>query len=88
MQDALSLRKAAGGEPVLMLGPGSLVGVQELLQQQPLRLTAVADVAVELLPITRQRLEQLPDSQDLSARLQALIALPGMVVYRSCYSGR
>ena len=82
----LSLRKAAGGEPVLMLGPGSLVGVQELLQQQPLRLTAVADVAVELLPITRQRLEQLPDSQDLSARLQALIALPGLGrVYRSCY---
>ena len=75
----LSLRKAAGGEPVLMLGPGSLVGVQELIQQQPLRLTAVADVAVELLPITRQRLEQLPDSQDLSARLQALIALKDWV---------
>ena len=63
----LSLRKAAG-EPVLMLGPGSLVGVQELIQQQPLRLTAVADVAVELLPITHQRLEQLPDSQDQGCR--------------------
>ena len=46
-----------------MLGPGSLVGVQELIQQQPLRLTAVADVAVELLPITRQRLEQLPTAR-------------------------
>ena len=54
----LSMRPANGGRPVLILGPGSLVGVQELIGQRfPCRLEAVADSAVEVLSISHERLQ-------------------------------
>lgn len=82
----LSLRPASGGDPVLILGPGSLVGVQELMGQQPCRLDAVAETALEVMPISHERLRQLPGSEEFSTSLQALVALPGLGrVYRSRY---
>ena len=75
---------ANGGRPVLILGPGSLVGVQELIGQRPCRLEAVADSAVEVLSISHERLQQLPGSEEFSTSLQALVELPGLGrVYRS-----
>ena len=80
----LSMRPANGGRPVLILGPGSLVGVQELIGQRPCRLEAVADSAVEVLSISHERLQQLPGSEEFSTSLQALVELPGLGrVYRS-----
>lgn len=82
----LSLRPATGGDPVLILGPGALVGVQELIRQQPCQLEAIADTALEVLPISAERLRRLPGSEEFTANLQALVALPGIGrVYRSRY---
>ena len=78
------MRPANGGRPVLILGPGSLVGVQELIGQRPCRLEAVADSAVEVLSISHERLQKLPGSEEFSTSLQALVELPGLGrVYRS-----
>ena len=79
----LSLRPAGDTTPTLMLGPGSLVGVSELIEQQPCRQEAVAETALELLPISRERLRTLLGSGETAAGLQALVALPGLGrVYR------
>lgn len=72
----LSLRAVGTTNPVLVLGPGSLVGVEEVRAQQPCRLEAVAETALEVLEISRGRLNQCEG-------LQALVALPGLGrVYR------
>ena len=84
----LNLRPAAGGEPVVILGPGSLVGLQDLIAQQPCTLEAVAATALEVLPISHERLKRLQGCavDALSSNLQALIALPGLGrLYRSRY---
>lgn len=72
----LSLRAVGTTDPVLILGPGSLVGVEEVKAQQPCRLEAVAETTLEVLEISHGRLNQLEG-------LQALVALPGLGrVYR------
>jgi len=72
----LSLRAVGSADPVLILGPGSLVGVQEVNAQQPCRLEAVAETALEVLEISEERLKELEG-------LQALVALPELGrVYR------
>lgn len=82
----LSLRPASGGDPVLILGPGALVGVQELIDRQPFRLEAIADAALEVLPISAERLRRLAGSEEFASNLEALVAIPGLGrVYRSRY---
>ena len=78
------LRGEEGEEPLLILGPGSLLGVRELLDRQPCRHDAVAASTLEVLPVGRERLLQLLGSAESSGSLQALLALPGLGrVYRS-----
>lgn len=80
----LSLVNPGTSEQLLTLGPGSLIGVQEAIAQQPFRCDAVAMVPMELLPISRVRLRQLVGDAHTADSLQALIALPGLGrVYRT-----
>ena len=79
----LSLCPAGEGPPVMILGPGSLVGVNELAGGQPCRHSAIAETALELLPIPRERILPLLGDAVTAASLQALVALPGLGrVYR------
>jgi nitric-oxide synthase len=67
----LSLRAPGTTDPVLLLGPGSLVGVEEVQAQRPYPLEAIAETALEVLEVSHERLNQLEG-------LQALVALPGL----------
>jgi len=80
----LELRSVDNDEPLLRLGPGSLLAVPEALAQKPLRQSAVAATPLEVLPIGQERLRLLLGSVETSASLQALVALPRLGrVYRS-----
>ncbi|MFM7312085.1 MAG: nitric oxide synthase oxygenase [Cyanobium sp.] len=74
----LNLLHPGEGEPLLCLGPGSLLAVQEVLSRQPFRRDAVASGPVEVLPIGSERLQRLIGREETAASLQALVAVPGL----------
>jgi nitric oxide synthase oxygenase domain/subunit/ferredoxin-NADP reductase/CRP-like cAMP-binding protein/bacterioferritin-associated ferredoxin len=79
----LGLQSAQGRDPVVLLGSGSLVGVEELVAQKPFPYDAIAQTTLELLPIPGERLQLLLGSEVTRCSLQALVALPGLGrVYR------
>lgn len=79
----LALQSVQGRDPVLLLGAGALVAVEELAARKPFPYDAIAQTSLELLPIAAERLRSLLGSAVTRCSLQALVALPGLGrVYR------